>query len=355
MQKQPSYGRSPRRSSPDGPAPQINYEYSKCDNPSDFITLEPFTDENKASTIYIVEEESKKVTCYDRPALLYWFLGTVEDPKVPLEEWVGMNDASGHGGRPTGYPMFKMPNGYQYLDLAAMRALMYSHVHVFYMDKVRTNVGIGNAEGLFGVSMLHGQMSVDVYTLYPEESQLTSHDVSFIKELERLSSLTQQQFNKQMAMFLTLLENLAEVSDKLGVIFGIQMKLTRGSPYIDVLITPAYFDNMLKVSSDALFTSGSWYVSLNIVRDLFELFFREIKTTSNYVIRFDPPIGVPFNDIGSVLPRLHTPVITFYGFNSYHLYSIGSQLIKDDLGSDRHINIETDENGVVRIDIFPAF
>jgi hypothetical protein len=329
--------RSPRRSG--SPSPIQEYTHSKCDNPSDFITLETFSDENKASTIYIIDEEAKTVTCYDRPTLIEWLIGTETNAKVPLVEWVGMNDESGHGGRPTDYPIFKMPSGYQYLDLAAIRSLLYADVHVFFLEKVRTNVGIGNAQGLFGVSMLHGQMKVDVYTLYPEESQLSSKDKEFEETMINSAASVKKEFNAQVVSFIDVIMGIINLSVSLDVIFMLELIFNPAPPALPSIvltIRPSYYKKVAPAATDAIFASGKWYVAMNKGIEMIKTFFQQIHSPFTYSETSNLSLNSSIYNYEPILSQVIKPQVIFQNFNVYNVQAIVFELVDKDI-SDPHL------------------
>lgn len=301
--------------------------------------MEPFTEENKENTIYIADEESKVVTCYDRKEIITWLLGTPQDPKIPLVEWVGMKDEIGHGGKPTNYPVFKMPYG-TYIDLPAVRVLLYPNITTFYLEKVRTNVAIGNAQGQFGVSQLHGQERVDIYTLFPEQSQLNASQKGLENALVSQFDYLQKQLNVDIKQAIDVLEILIGLSDVLSVNIAVDIIYIQHGPRIEIKFAPAYFANIIKMESDAIFTSGTWYTCVNETVKAFQTFFKAIDSTMDFQVYFDPPLPVPFARVGPILPELHIPIVNINSFSVFRLYSALNTFFSETTPEDFPIQIQ---------------
>lgn len=359
--KQQIYGRtSPlRRQSPSPSFP--------CVNDADVITMEPFSKEDEKNTIHIVDEELKTATCYDRDSLLQWLVGTPKDPKVPLVEWVDMKDEMGHGGKPTNYPVFKLPDGYIYIDLPAVRALFYPETNTFYLEKVREKVAIGNAEGVFGISQFHGQEKVDVYTLHPDFDSLDKEHKGILEVANILFEEFKVASRERAIPVRDLINELARTCDEFGVL--ISMKTM-----IDINKTP--FDSSLQISCrpsskiwpnkqerEAVFMSGVWYICVIRILKLVSLAFGVNSITFNeqprgmyYEIHFKPPLRQPFGSIGPILPSFHTPRLVFYSPSVNSIMNTLYDLFRrfPDWIQVKNYSIEEQATGIVLFEFFPS-
>ncbi len=150
--------RSPRRHA--SPPRQMDPIFSSCANPEDIISMDTF--DEKSDIIYIVRKDGK-YDCYDRYNL-FQFL-SMEDTK--MAHWVG-GDEMGYKGRPDlNFLFYKLPNGWQWITEDSVKLLMNRHINVFMIQLLKSDVPIGNVQGIMGVSMLHGQNPQNIYFLLP--------------------------------------------------------------------------------------------------------------------------------------------------------------------------------------------
>jgi hypothetical protein len=342
-----------------------------CSNEKDIITLDPFTKENEKTTVFLVDEEFKNTTCYDREALLEWLVGTPTQPKEPLVEWVDMKDEVGHGGKPTDYAVFKLPDGYKYIDLPGIRALFYTETNVFYVEKVRSQVAIGNSQGTFGVSQLHGQMRVDVYTLEPEFTSLSPANQDVLQRANILYT-QYETYSEQRAIKLNqMMANLVSLCDQYGVDIRMKTRIDNSRSPFDSYLTVTCRSNPHVWSNPhervSAFMTGTWYLCVVAIIRIVTSFFRvtsedngmeEIQSPPGiyYEVQFNPKIDEPFGRIGPVLSTIHIPTVFFYSpavntmlFTLRELFEKYPHLVDT-----KNYHIKEEKPGVLQFDFVPT-
>lgn len=144
--------------------------YLDCHNQRDFVTLEEF--EANSDIVYIWD--GVRWYCYDRDALLE---SLKDNHNTHMARWIGSSDPTQRGG-PSSHDsdqFYRMPDGY-YISLNSYIVLHDSQNKYFQKLILYTQVPIGNIQGNYLVSSLHGQSRYDIFDLVPV-SENSDYDV----------------------------------------------------------------------------------------------------------------------------------------------------------------------------------
>ena len=180
--------------------------HSVCNNPMDFFTLEPFSDESEGETLKIHYIDVDKIECFNREILQNYFksLSKFEieedgnEPKLvdgPMVEYVPRTtlrnvDDSGHGMKPLEYSAYYYRNPGQYggyFTEVLVSEIMTNRGEVIKVERYPNLIRLGNIGGIFGVSMLHGQAPGE--TIYKSVNEIFSrnivHESNWEAEIDR--------------------------------------------------------------------------------------------------------------------------------------------------------------------------
>ena len=171
--------------------------HSVCNNPTDFFTLEPFSDDevSESETIKIHYVDVNKIECFNREILQNYFKSlpkfeTVEDgdePKLidgPTVEYVPRTtirnvDDSGHGMVPLEHSAHYYRNPGQYggyfTEVLVSKIMTNRAGEVIKVEKYPNLIRLGNIGGIFGISMLHGQAPGE--TIYKSVDEIFSRNI----------------------------------------------------------------------------------------------------------------------------------------------------------------------------------
>jgi hypothetical protein len=139
-----------------------NIDYLSCSNSRDYFSLDKF--ENNQDIVYFIMPNSKKY-CFDYDNLIQWF----SQHEVHMAHWIPNNiymDDSGRGGGPDlDFIVHKVPAEYTfYINDDIYYEILRNEEKTFQLYMIHPNLRIGNIEGDFGPSLLHGQIpGVPVY------------------------------------------------------------------------------------------------------------------------------------------------------------------------------------------------
>ena len=137
----------------------------------DVITLEEFTNDEDIVYIYIPWiTDDNKWKCYRRYDLWQVAMDGV------MYKWEGAYDDVGHGGRPNHQvPYFPMPDGMFYYTDDSLNQLRAMRTHL-YAEMIDPAERMGNREGSFGVSEMHGNVPKPVVRLVAAEFEMGPPD-----------------------------------------------------------------------------------------------------------------------------------------------------------------------------------
>lgn len=156
-------------------------EEQDCENPIDFITQEEWDTENPptAKITFWDDNGPRRTICYSKESLLQW----MEMPEHTLSVWIPNElgeqlESEGYGGGPSSNNfVVSLPDrGYILKDSANLPMffmLLRQELPVHWLAiPISKNLRLGNQQGRFGVSNLHGQLPGEtVYVLLPMSTE----------------------------------------------------------------------------------------------------------------------------------------------------------------------------------------
>lgn len=144
----------------------------------DYITLEPYEFiPNETIVVKTLNSKNKfdKGECFDKNILkqsIEFALQSLKKEESPSDfmcVWTNQNtDENGYGNKPTLQLLYKLPSGL-FITISSFLKLLKSHPTKWYAVPIYKK-RIGNLLGVFGSSMIHGQLpGYNIYKLYTKE------------------------------------------------------------------------------------------------------------------------------------------------------------------------------------------
>jgi hypothetical protein len=206
-------------------------DISKCNNDHDYISLVDWTDESPDLFINFINDKDKSaiLQCYNSKNLSQWF----NDKSNVFALWVNQPgkemDDMGHGGMPnTKVKFYKTYTG-EFIYVGDYSDQIKNGISDVMFDAVYVKTArLGNLEGSFGVSKVHGQApGYRVYKLISKKiinengSKILHQSIVEFKDLEKAYEgdrytivsfdNIEEHFHKEM-IFYTLVEDLYDKS-----------------------------------------------------------------------------------------------------------------------------------------------
>jgi hypothetical protein len=135
---------------------ELNQLY--CSNSQDYFSLDEF--KNNQDIVYFIMPNGKTY-CFDYDNLIQWF----SQNEAHMAQWISNDihvsmDDSGRGGHPNLiFIVHKIPAEYTfYISDDIYYEIIENKKKIFKLDIIHPNLRIGNLDGMFGISMLHGQI-----------------------------------------------------------------------------------------------------------------------------------------------------------------------------------------------------
>ena len=138
--------------------------FNKCSNDRDSVTQIEWSDQSPSLFIFFYHGGKEFIKCYDKQSLKQW----LKQPTSILANWIPkpgkVIDSTGMGGQPGKKRFYKFYTG-EYISKESVDKYILQGKHKLLTATFDRNVRLGNVEGTFGQSQLHGQSKFPTYKL----------------------------------------------------------------------------------------------------------------------------------------------------------------------------------------------
>ena len=138
--------------------------HNKCSNDRDLVTQIEWSDQSPSLFIFFYHGGKEFIKCYDKQSLKQW----LKQPTSILANWIPkpgkVIDSTGMGGQPGKKRFYKFYTG-EYISKESVDKYILQGKHKLLTATFDRNVRLGNVEGTFGQSQLHGQSKFPTYKL----------------------------------------------------------------------------------------------------------------------------------------------------------------------------------------------